>query len=94
MATETVSIDSSNALADDFINFFNISKPIENDTQKPHPKFATYCRKFSSVDNGVKRLQEKRRQEMLENLKRFVLLYSIVRLYYSIGHFVYRILSF
>lgn len=78
MATETVSIDSSNTLADDFFNFFNISKPIENDTQKPHPKFATYCRKFcpSSVDNGVKRLQEKRRQEMLENLKRFVLLYS------------------
>ena len=61
------------ALADDFFNRFNVSKLVENDPKRPHPKFSTYCRKFcSNSDDGVKRLQEKRRQELLENLKRYV----------------------
>ncbi|KAH9393673.1 hypothetical protein TYRP_021591 [Tyrophagus putrescentiae] len=59
------------ALADDFFNRFNVSKLVENDPKRPHPKFSTYCRKFcSNSEDGMKRLQEKRRQELLENLKR------------------------
>ena len=64
MAAE-VQIDSSNILADDFYNLFNISKPIENDTRRPHPKF------LKSNENTIKRLQDRRRNELLENIKRF-----------------------
>lgn len=81
MTTELVTIDGSKsnssdaatALADDFFNRFNVSKLVENDPKRPHPKFSTYCRKFcpsSAAEDGVKRLQEKRRQELLDNLKR------------------------
>lgn len=63
---------------DDFFSSFSISPPKPNDTCRPHPKFISNSHKRCSapaMQDEVKRLQNKRRADLLDNLKRFV--YSI-----------------
>lgn len=63
--TKEINPDSLDFISD-FYNCFDISKPIANDTCRPHPKYSKY------LQSNLKDHQEKRRKEFFDNLKRFV----------------------
>lgn len=63
-------LSNCDSLSEQFFNSFNVSKPRENDTLRPHPKYWRLDSRNSH--DHVKRIQNDRRKEFLDRIARFV----------------------
>lgn len=66
-------MSNCDALSEQFFKAFNVSKPKENDTLRPHPKYFRFTNSTdSSQTSEVGRIQNARRKEFFERIAKFV----------------------